>query len=182
MTIPNGMSWSQDDKLLYLADTKDRSIYTYDFNADTGSLSNKRLFFLTEEGTGPDGHAQDVDGNIWTAVWGAWKVVKVSPAGRVTAEIKLPTRCVTVSLPPGPCCEFLEHDDSSCRPLHSAARISTLRQRRRQNLRNILNLSVMRVRCSNVMWASAGRHHTKLGWLFETGVLNGLTHVIPSNN
>lgn len=95
MTIPNGMSWSQDDKFLYLADTKDCSIYKYDFDAATGSISNKRMFYQTEEGTGPDGHAQDEQGNIWTAVWGAWKVVRVSPEGEVTAEIKLPTRCIT---------------------------------------------------------------------------------------
>ncbi|KAH8177188.1 SMP-30/Gluconolaconase/LRE-like region domain-containing protein [Sarocladium implicatum] len=95
MTIPNGMSWSSDNKLMYLADTKDRAIYKYDFEAETGAISNKRLFFQTEEGTGPDGHAQDVDGNIWTAVWGAWKVVRISPEGEVTAEIELPTRCIT---------------------------------------------------------------------------------------
>lgn len=100
MTIPNGISWSLDNKLMYLADTKDRAIYKYDFDAETGDISNKRLFFQTEEGTGPDGHAMDVHGNIWTAVWGASKVVRVSPEGIVTAEIKLPTRCITVSFSP----------------------------------------------------------------------------------
>lgn len=97
MTIPNGMSWSLDNKFMFLADTKDRAIYKYDFDAETGSISNKRMFYQTEEGTGPDGHAQDVHGNIWTAVWGAWKVRRISPEGKVTAEIKLPTRCITVS-------------------------------------------------------------------------------------
>jgi sugar lactone lactonase YvrE len=97
MTIPNGMSWSLDDKIMYLADTKDRNIYKYDFDAETGAISNKRVFFQTEEGTGPDGHAMDTEGNIWTAVWGAWKVVRISPEGEVTAEVKLPTRCITVS-------------------------------------------------------------------------------------
>ncbi|KAK0383611.1 hypothetical protein NLU13_9522 [Sarocladium strictum] len=95
MTIPNGMSWSLDDKLMYLADTKDRNIYKYDFNAETGNISNKRLFFQTEEGTGPDGHAMDVEGHIWTAVWGGWKVIRISPEAKVTAEVRLPTRCIT---------------------------------------------------------------------------------------
>jgi sugar lactone lactonase YvrE len=99
MTIPNGMSWSQDDKSLYLADTKDCAIYKYDYDAETGFISNKRVFYKTEEGTGPDGHAQDAEGNIWTAVWGAWKAVRISPEGEVTAEVKLPTRCITVRAP-----------------------------------------------------------------------------------
>lgn len=96
MTIPNGMSWSKYDTTLYLTDTNDRAIYAYDYNAQSGSVSNRRLFFRTEKRTGPDGHAQDEYGNLWVAVWGAWKVVRVTPQGNVTAEIKFPTRCITV--------------------------------------------------------------------------------------
>ena len=99
-TIPNGMSWSEDDKTFYYTDTQDSSIYAFDYDSVTGKISNKRVFFkVEEEGAGPDGHTQDVEGNLWVAIWGAWKVVRVSPQGKVTAEIHVPTRCPTVSLP-----------------------------------------------------------------------------------
>ena len=98
LTVPNGLSWSMDDRLMYFTDTGDSSIYTYDFDTSSGSISNKQLFFKpSEDGCGPDGHAQDVHGNIWAAIWGAWKVVRISPEGEVTAEVKVPTRCPTVS-------------------------------------------------------------------------------------
>lgn len=96
-TIPNGMSWSKDDKTLYYTDTQDKCIYAYDYDSEAGNISNKRIFYRAqEEGTGPDGHTQDADGNLWVALWGAWKVVRVSPEGKVTAEIHVPTRCPTV--------------------------------------------------------------------------------------
>lgn len=98
VTIPNGLSFSNDGRTLYFTDTADSCIYAYDYDEATGDISNKREFFrVAEEGAGPDGHAQDEEGNLWVAVWGAWKVVRVSPKGEVTAEIKLPTRCITVS-------------------------------------------------------------------------------------
>lgn len=98
LTIPNGTSWSLDDKTMYFTDSGAQTIYAYDFDAATGNISNKRVFFrVEEEGCAPDGHAMDVEGNIWVAIWGGWKVVRVNPEGKVTAEIKVPTRCPTVS-------------------------------------------------------------------------------------
>ncbi|KAI9151757.1 L-xylo-3-hexulose reductase [Paramyrothecium foliicola] len=96
LTAPNGMSWSKDNKIMYIADTSESSIFAYDFDEDSGALSNKRLFFkVEEEGAGPDGHTQDEHGNLWVAIWGGWRVVRVSPEGKVTGEIRLPTRCIT---------------------------------------------------------------------------------------
>lgn len=98
LTIPNGMSWSKDDRIFYSTDSATRSIFAYDYDAARGSVSNKRIFFeVKEEGCVPDGHAQDEDGNLWVAIWGGWKVVKVSANGETTAEVRLPTRCITVS-------------------------------------------------------------------------------------
>ncbi|KAH8700969.1 hypothetical protein BGW36DRAFT_138824 [Talaromyces proteolyticus] len=94
VTIPNGISWSLDDKTMYWTDTPTGNIYAFDFDASTGNITNQRVFWHSDEG-GPDGHAMDEEGNLWVALWGAWKVVKVSPKGKVTAEIEVPTRCPT---------------------------------------------------------------------------------------
>lgn len=92
------MSFSNRGRALYMTDTHDRRIYTYEYNDESGELASRRIFFQDfDEGTGPDGHAQDANGNLWVAVWGAWKVICVSPQGQVTAQIELPTRCITVS-------------------------------------------------------------------------------------
>jgi sugar lactone lactonase YvrE len=96
LTVPNGISWSKDNTSMFFADSATWCLFKYDFDAETGAISNKRVFWKAVEGTGPDGHVRDQNDNIWTAVWGAWKVVCLSPAGEVIAEIALPTRCVTV--------------------------------------------------------------------------------------
>ncbi|ETN46656.1 uncharacterized protein HMPREF1541_00842 [Cyphellophora europaea CBS 101466] len=98
VTIPNGLSWSLDDRTMYFTDSPTRCIYAFDFAAESGTVSNRRVFFQVPEGEGvPDGHAQDILGNLWVALWGGWKVVGISPTGEVFAEIKLPIRCPTVT-------------------------------------------------------------------------------------
>ena len=90
------MSLSLDNKTLYFTDTAESSIFAYDFDSNSGNLSNKTLFFKADSG-GPDGHCQDEHGNLWIAIWGQWKVVRVSPEGKIIGEVKVPTRCPTVS-------------------------------------------------------------------------------------
>ena len=38
----------------------------------------------------PDGLAVDVEGHIWSALWGASRVVRFSPAGDLVGEVHLP--------------------------------------------------------------------------------------------
>ena len=94
VTIPNGMSWTLDNKYMYFTDSPSGSIKVYPFNADTGeiSLSESKVFFTAEKGV-PDGHCQDEEGYLWVANHGAGRVWRVSPQGEVVAEIELPTRC-----------------------------------------------------------------------------------------
>ena len=43
----------------------------------------------------PDGFAMDAEGNLWVALCGGGKVLRVSPDGKVTGEIILPTRMIS---------------------------------------------------------------------------------------
>ena len=81
---------------MYFTETADCKIYAYDFDSDTGNISNKRTFFhATEEGAAPDGHAMDEEEHLWVCVFGLGKVLRISPEGQIVAEIHLPTRCPT---------------------------------------------------------------------------------------
>jgi len=98
ITIPNGTTWSLDDKTMYFADSTTQNIYAFDFDSASGSVSNKRIFFSTAdmgEDAVPDGHCIDEEGYMWTAIHGKGKVVRVSPEGKVVAEITLPTPSIT---------------------------------------------------------------------------------------
>ena len=95
-TIPNGISWTADDKTMYFTETPSQTVYAYDFDSKPGAISNRRVHFhLAEEGVFPDGHALDVEGNIWHACFGGAKVIRISPQGEITGVIHLPTRNIT---------------------------------------------------------------------------------------
>lgn len=85
---------------MYYTDSLKMNIVAFDFNAATGEITNQRVFYEQPQTEGeapavPDGHAMDVEGYIWAAIYGGSKVVRLSPEGRVVAEIALPTRNIT---------------------------------------------------------------------------------------
>lgn len=95
-TIPNGISWTADEKTMYFTETPSQTVYAYDFDPKSGTISNRRIHFhLTEEGVFPDGHAIDIEGNIWHACFGGAKVIRISTQGEITGVIHLPTRSIT---------------------------------------------------------------------------------------
>ncbi|KAF7193395.1 putative sugar lactone lactonase YvrE [Pseudocercospora fuligena] len=97
VTIPNGTSWTLDNKTMYLTDSPSGKIMAHPYNPETGELSPEGKVFFTcpYEGGVPDGHCQDEEGHFWVACFGTSKVVRVSPQGEVVAEVEVPTRCVT---------------------------------------------------------------------------------------
>lgn len=96
VTIPNGMGWSADDKRMYFTDSPTRNIFKYDYDASTGDISNRSVFFhLDDDIAVPDGFAMDVEGNLWVALCGGGKVLRISPEGKITGEIILPTRMIS---------------------------------------------------------------------------------------
>ncbi|XXH04659.1 hypothetical protein Hte_011078 [Hypoxylon texense] len=96
VTIPNSVGWSPDRRTLYFTHSTARTIHAYDYDAATGDASPRERAFYVHDGPGePDGFRVDVDGNLWQAVYGESRVLKISPEGRLVGEIRLPTRCIT---------------------------------------------------------------------------------------
>src|SRR5256885_5717904 len=42
LTVPNSLAWSPDNRVMYHADSAERTIYAYDFDAVTGGLGMRR--------------------------------------------------------------------------------------------------------------------------------------------
>lgn len=98
LTIPNGLSWTLDNKTVYFTDSPSGKIMQYPYDLSTGDIDWTRgtVFFTCPiPGGVPDGHCQDAEGHLWVACHGTGKVFRVAPDGRVVAEIECPTRCVT---------------------------------------------------------------------------------------
>jgi sugar lactone lactonase YvrE len=90
ITISNGIGWSPDSRYFYFADSPLRTIYVYDFDAVTGDIANRRVFAHTPEGAHPDGAALDANGFLWSAHWGAGRIARYAPDGRVDRTFDVP--------------------------------------------------------------------------------------------
>ena len=87
--ITNGICWSPDATVMYMADSPSREITRRDFNARTGHLGAARPHATVEEGH-PDGAVTDRQGNLWSALWGAAKIACFNPIGGLACELHVP--------------------------------------------------------------------------------------------
>ncbi len=81
----NGIEVSPDGRTLYVNESVQRRIWSFDITAD-GSLGMKRLLKAFDD-FGFDGMRCDVDGNLYVTRHGKGTVVKLSPQGAVLKEI-----------------------------------------------------------------------------------------------
>ena len=88
----NGMGFTPDRKGMYYTDSPKREIYLFDYDEDTGAITNQRLFVRTPDGEGvPDGMTVDVEGYVWTAKWDGACLVRYAPDGREDRRVRFPT-------------------------------------------------------------------------------------------
>jgi xylono-1,5-lactonase len=93
--VTNGPAESPDGRTLYHTDTLAGVIYAFD-RARNGQLSNKRIFVRIPAGGGyPDGPIVDVEGCLWTGLFGGWGLHRYSPEGKLVDQIRLPCSAVT---------------------------------------------------------------------------------------
>jgi sugar lactone lactonase YvrE len=96
LALPKGMCMSPDGKRLYLAEMLENRILVYDYDPETGGLSNRRTFAETEGGEGtPGGLAVDEQGFLWCAHWGGWRVTRYAPGGERDRTYALPVSIAT---------------------------------------------------------------------------------------
>jgi gluconolactonase len=90
---PNGLAFSPDEKLLYIAD----SAFSHDVTApphirvfdvmDGRSLANGRVFCTVDKGL-PDGFRLDIEGNVWTSAGDG--VHCFAPDGALLGKVRVP--------------------------------------------------------------------------------------------
>jgi L-arabinonolactonase len=92
--ISNGLAWSPDNTKLYYNDSTE-TIWVFDYDIDTGAISNRRIFTnLAEDGAVPVGMTIDSQGALYVAMWGGSRVDvynEINGAGIRTCSIEIPT-------------------------------------------------------------------------------------------
>lgn len=92
----NGPCWSPDDKTFYFADTFQQTMWSYDYDIDTGSVSNKEIFASSQNEQGFfDGSTVDAEGCVWNALVIGGDLIRYRPDGTEDMRIGMPVKNIT---------------------------------------------------------------------------------------
>ena len=82
---------------MYYIDTPRGTVDAFDYELETGAISNRRAVITIPPDTGhPDGSTMDADGMIWVAHWGGARVTRWDPrTGKLLATVNVPAQQVT---------------------------------------------------------------------------------------
>jgi L-arabinonolactonase len=89
VAIANSICFSPDGRTMYFCDSLSRRIQQCDYDADSAQVENLRLF-VQVDGADPDGSIIDAEGCLWNAQWGAGRVARYDPQGRLMAAFTAP--------------------------------------------------------------------------------------------
>jgi len=93
LTLPNGMGWSPRGDTFYLIDTIESTLQAFAFDVERARLSEQRLVRRFDpEGGLPDGMCIDSQGRLWVAMWGAGRLLCLSPSGQELFAVDVPVR------------------------------------------------------------------------------------------
>jgi sugar lactone lactonase YvrE len=84
---------------MYHADTLKKTIWALDYDPAIGEAENQRVFAEVDQGGddgGPDGACVDREGFYICAVFGAGRLLRFDPDGRLERTIKTPARYPTM--------------------------------------------------------------------------------------
>ena len=91
----NGLGFSPDGRVMYLSDSHPtvQSIWAFDYDTDSGTPSNRRLFVDMNAYPGrPDGAAVDADGCYWICGNDAGLIHRFTPAGKLDRSLAVPVK------------------------------------------------------------------------------------------
>ena len=90
VAIPNSIAFAPDGASLYYCDTRRGEIMICDYDAELAQTRRPRTFARVDAPAGPDGATVDRDGRLWSAQWGASRVVGYGRDGAIEHEVAVP--------------------------------------------------------------------------------------------
>lgn len=96
----NGISFNEKLGIMYFVDSYDLNIKQYSWDKKTGKISDEKIFVdLTNHGTPmmtfPDGLTADTEDNLYLAMFGGKKILKINPKTKDIVTIPIPVEQVT---------------------------------------------------------------------------------------
>ncbi|WP_460091332.1 SMP-30/gluconolactonase/LRE family protein [Pseudomonas sp. S2_E02] len=97
--VPNGLGFSPDGTTMYLSDSHPdvQLIWAFDYDTETGTPSNRRVFVDMNHFPGrPDGAAVDAEGFYWICANDAGLIHRFAPDGRLDFSLEVPVKKPTM--------------------------------------------------------------------------------------
>jgi L-arabinonolactonase len=114
VAIPNSINFSPDGRRMYYCDSLTQTLRCCDYDGPGPEFANDRLFAdLRSEPGVPDGSTVDSAGYLWNAHWGAARVVRYAPDGRIDRIVPVPVE--------QPSCVAFGGDELDCLYVTSAS-------------------------------------------------------------
>ncbi|XP_037498910.1 regucalcin [Rhipicephalus sanguineus] len=102
VTISNGITWTNDNKIMFYGDSVPGLIYAFDFDLAVGEIRNRRVLVDFNKKPGfqelglPDGMTIDVNDKIWVACFGGSAVIQIDPeTAKILTKIDFPAKYTT---------------------------------------------------------------------------------------
>src|SRR5262249_15567679 len=90
--VPNSMCWSLDGRTLYFGDSDLRTVFAYPFDPSTGTVGARTPHVTSSAPAVPDGATIDAAGYMWLTEYGARRIARYAPDGRLDREIPMPVK------------------------------------------------------------------------------------------
>ncbi len=93
--ISNTLAWSPDRRHFYFGDTLENTIWSYDYDPDTGNITGEKPFLKDFARGLPDGSAVDSEGYLWNCRFYGGCIVRVAPDGNIDRIVEMPVTNIT---------------------------------------------------------------------------------------
>ena len=100
--IANTLAWSPDQRRFYFGDSLANTIWHYDYDAATGTITNERPFLKGFARGLPDGSTVDSEGYLWNCRFFGGCIVRVAPNAEIDCVVEMPVKNITTCTFGGP--------------------------------------------------------------------------------
>jgi sugar lactone lactonase YvrE len=96
--VPNAIAFAPDGRTFYFADSRERAVQAFAYDAAKGEIGSARIFVHYDETEIPDGTCVDAEGALWIAVIGGSRIERRLADGTLDTIVELPVSRPTMPM------------------------------------------------------------------------------------
>jgi sugar lactone lactonase YvrE len=90
--VSNGLGWTADQKTMFFNDSGIETFSVFDYDARSGTPTDRRVLTDGSDGYVPDGMCVDDEDTVWSVWWDHGAIRRYDRAGRLLQTVRVPVR------------------------------------------------------------------------------------------